>query len=89
MLEEGSFYGRTVDYAWMLLLSALSLLVSATTSLRGEIRHCLVDRMAIKSLTLLILTHPLSGLLVPLTICVNAVSGITSGVYIGVHLVTA
>ncbi|KAI9239119.1 MAG: Derlin [Podila humilis] len=26
MLEEGSFYGRTVDYAWMLLLSALSLL---------------------------------------------------------------
>ncbi|KAF9582270.1 hypothetical protein BGW38_000427 [Lunasporangiospora selenospora] len=26
MLEEGSFYGRTMDYAWMLFLSALSLL---------------------------------------------------------------
>lgn len=28
MLEEGSFYGRTMDYAWMLFLSAFSLLVS-------------------------------------------------------------
>lgn len=28
MLEEGSFYGRTMDYAWMLFLSAISLLVS-------------------------------------------------------------
>lgn len=36
MLEEGSFYGRTVDYAWMLLLSALSLLVSATISQGGD-----------------------------------------------------
>ncbi|KAK3825586.1 MAG: Derlin [Benniella sp.] len=26
MLEEGSFYGRTMDYAWMLFLSAVSLL---------------------------------------------------------------
>ncbi|KAF8946256.1 hypothetical protein BGZ47_000941 [Haplosporangium gracile] len=26
MLEEGSFYGRTMDYAWMLFLSAISLL---------------------------------------------------------------
>ncbi|KAF9433484.1 hypothetical protein BGZ76_009406 [Entomortierella beljakovae] len=26
MLEEGSFYGRTMDYAWMLFLSAFSLL---------------------------------------------------------------
>ncbi|KAG0056228.1 hypothetical protein BGZ83_005960 [Gryganskiella cystojenkinii] len=26
MLEEGSFYGRTMDYAWMLFLSALALL---------------------------------------------------------------
>ncbi|KAG0230337.1 hypothetical protein BGW41_002557 [Actinomortierella wolfii] len=26
MLEEGSFYGRTVDYAWMLFLSASALL---------------------------------------------------------------
>ncbi|KAF9160955.1 hypothetical protein DFQ26_005018 [Actinomortierella ambigua] len=26
MLEEGSFYGRTVDYAWMLFLSAFALL---------------------------------------------------------------
>ncbi|KAG0303869.1 hypothetical protein BGZ98_006182 [Dissophora globulifera] len=27
MLEEGSFYGRTMDYAWMLFLSAISLLL--------------------------------------------------------------
>ena len=38
MLEESSFANRKADYFWMLLLSAIMLLVSPSPSSRAEPR---------------------------------------------------
>ena len=86
MLEEGSFYGRTMDYAWMLFLSALSLLVRyAVLFLTSFMEEKVLE--AIKAMFKKLTMH-LCAKIVPFAFRGHAILGLASGLHSGLHLVS-
>jgi hypothetical protein len=90
MLEEGSFYGRTMDYAWMLFLSAISLLVSTQENYEGRTYNLRATGLdpslqRIRTDSYLALLY----VIVFVAICGHALPWISFGVHVGVHMVQA